>query len=241
MGEQVFRFALLGILGVASTGLLFEVQSRLPSVYGATQAALWTDYVNAAGSVGGLLPLAALLMLAACSRFATAAAVVAAAILALGVAAWDARVPWARFIERSSTQANPFRAALPPGAVVFWPGPHGRVWLALGAPTWFSVDQGAGVVFSRETAVEYDRRKIATRDLRSSMEYCAQVATQTCRIDPRLLRALCELPGGPDYAVLNARIEGPAAIEWPLPPEIGPGRQLLYLYACRDVISKPPL
>jgi hypothetical protein len=241
MGQGVFRMLLPAAISAASVGLLFEVQSRLPSVYGATQAAAWTDYVNAAGSVGGLLPLAVLLLLAACSRYVCVAAAVAAAVLAAGIAAWDARVPWARFIEQASGHANPFRDAVTPGAVVFWPGPHGRVWLALGTATWFSVDQGAGIVFSRETAVEYDRRKLATRDLRSAIDYCSLAPSSACRIDPQLVRALCELADGPDYVVLNARIEGTAAVEWRMPPEIGPGRQALYLHACRDLVAKPRL
>jgi len=236
MNAALLRLSLLTVICSGSVGLLFEVQSRLPPLYGATRAAAWSDYVHAAGSVGGLLPLAVLLLLAACSRFASVAAVGAAAIVAVAVAAWDARVPWSRFIEQASGHANPFRAAVKPGAVVFWPGPHGRVWLALGAPAWFSVDQGAGIVFSRETALEYDRRKRASRELRSAIAYCALAPSAACGIDPRSVQALCELPGGPDYAVLNARIKGPAAIEWPLPPEIGPGRQMLYLYSCRDVI-----
>jgi hypothetical protein len=241
MGERIFRAALVLIAGVASTGLLFEVQARLPPVYGATQSMAWTDYVNVAASIGGLLPLAVLLLLAACSRFALAAAVFAAATLAVSVAAWDARVPWSRFIERASGHPNPFRDAVAPGSVVFWPGPHGRVWLALGTPTWFSVDQGAGVVFSRETAIEYDRRKLATRDLRSAMSDCELAPAHACRIDPQSVRVLCGLHDGPDYAVLNGRIEGPVPVEWRLPPEIGPGQQTLYLYSCRDLVSKPRL
>lgn len=237
MKEGACRLALLAALAGAAVGLLFEVQARLPPVYGATQATAWTDYVTAAATVGGLLPLAAIIWIAACSRFALAALAMAVAALAIGIAAWDARLPWARFIEQASTQRNPFRDALKPDAVVFWPGPHGRVWLALGTSTWFSVDQGAGIVFSRETAIEYERRKLRSRELRSALEFCAMAPSRDCRIDPRSVQALCELPGGPDYAMLNARIEGAAAIEWNLPPEIGPGRQALYLHACRELIS----
>ena len=237
MGETAFRLLLLAIVCAASVGLVFEVQSRLPSSYGAIRSPVWTDYVNAATSVGGLLPLAVLLWLAACSRFAVFAVCAAAAAFALSIATWDARAPWARFIEQSSGHANPFRDVVKPGAVVFWPGPHGRVWLVLGGPTWFSVDQGAGIVFSRETAIEYDRRKIASRTVRSSMDYCDQVAPPNCDIDSRSVRALCEQPGGPDYVVLNAPIEGRKIAEWFLPAEIGPGRQMLHLYACRDLVA----
>jgi len=241
MKRGSFRFALLAVLSAASVGLLFEVQTRLPSVYGATRAAAWTDYVGAAATVGGLLPLAALTWVMACSRFAVAALAIAIAALAVSFAAWDARVPWSRFIDQASGRPNPFRDAVAPGAAVFWPGPNGRVWLALGVPTWFSVDQGAGIVFSRETAIEYDRRKLATRELRSAIESCALAPSSACRIDARSVKALCELRDGPAYAVLNGRIEGTAAVEWPMPPEIGPGRQVLYLYACRDLLSKPRL
>jgi hypothetical protein len=107
----------------------------------------------------------------------------------------------------------------------------------LGRPTWFSVDQGAGIVFSRETAIEYDRRKLASRALRSSMDHCDRVAPPDCDIEPRSVRALCEQSGGPDYVVLNAPIEGRKMAEWLLPPGIGPGRQMLHLYACRDLVA----
>jgi hypothetical protein len=237
MGEGAFRLTLLAALCAASAGLLFEVQSRLPSVYGATRSPAWTDYVHAAASVGGLLPLAVLLWLAACSRFAFAAAGVAAAVFALSIAAWDARAPWARFVEQASVGSNPFRSALPPGAQVFWPGVHGRVWLALGTPTWFSADQGAGIVFNRETAIEYAERKRASRDLQSAIENCAMVEQPACRIDVRPARVLCQRRDGPDYLVLNARVDGYTALEWPLPPEMGPGRQALFLYACNTLAA----
>lgn len=233
MGETAFRLVMLAVLGAASVGLLFEIQSRLPPVYGAWRSPTWTDYVNTVASVGGLLPVAALLWLAACSRLAFAAACVAAATFALGIAAWDARAPWPRFIERASVGANPFRNVPPPGAQVFWPGSYGRTWLALGRPAWFTDDQGAGIVFNRQTAIEYASRKRASRDLQLEIENCAMVEQPACRIDARHARALCGRQDGPDYLVLNARVDGYSGIEWPLPPDIGPGRQSLFLFACR--------
>ena len=61
------------------------------------------------------------------------------------------------------------------------------------------------------------------------------VEQPACRIDARPAAALCKRQDGPDYLVLNARIDGYAAIEWPLPPDIGPGRQSLFLHACGDL------
>jgi hypothetical protein len=233
MGETTLRLLLLSIACAASVGLVFEVQSRLPSSYGAMRSSSWTDYVHAAASVGGLLPLAALLWLASWSRFTVFAVCSAAAAFVLSMAAWDARVPWSRFIEEASAHANPFRDAVAPGAVVFWPGPHGRVWLVLGRQSWFSVDQGAGIVFNRATAIEYARRKLASSELQSAIENCAMAGHPACRIDARPGRELCERRDAPDYLVLNARIDGHAAIEWHLPAEIGPDRQSLFLYSCR--------
>ena len=205
----------------------------LPSVYGALRQTGWTDYVHAAASVGGLLPLAALLWLAACSRFSIIAAGVCAGALALSLAAWDAREPWPRFIEQASGDTNPFREALPRGAQVYWPGPYGKTWLALGSPSWISADQGAGIVFNRHTALEYVERRHVSKDLLSAIDNCANAEQAQCRIAPQFARGLCARLVGPDYLVLNASVDGYAAIEWPLPPDIGPGRRSLFLYDCR--------
>lgn len=237
MSKAALRLILLAVLGTASAGLLSEILSRLPPVYGAARSPVWTAYLHAAASVGGLLPLAALLWLAAYSRFALLGAGVAAAAFAVSIAAWDARSPWPRFIERASAGENPFRKLLPPGAQVFWSGSYGKTWLLLGRPTWFSVDQGAGIVFNRETALQYAERKRASIDLQTAIDNCAMAEQPACRIDLRPARDLCNRQDGPDYLVLNARIDGRTAIEWPLPPEIGPGSQSLFLYACRDIVG----
>jgi|CXWL01.1.fsa_nt_gi hypothetical protein len=233
MGGRTLRLALVAVLCTAAVGALFEIQSRLPSTYGALRQTGWTDYLHAAASVGGLLPLAALLWLAACSRFSFIAAGAAAGALAVSLAAWDAREPWPRFIEQASAGTNPFREVLPPGAQVYWPGPYGKAWLALGRPSWISADQGAGIVFNRHTAIEYVERRRVSKDLLSAVDNCANAKQEQCRIAPQFARGLCARREGPDYLVLNASVDGYAAIEWPLPPAIGPGRRSLFLYDCR--------
>jgi len=238
MSAAVFRGLLLAVVCTASVGLMFEVQFRMPSVYGAMQVPVWSDYVAAAATVGGMLPIAILLWLIACSRFVLVAAGLAAATFALSIAAWDARKPWPRFIDAASATPNPFRSALPPGAQVFWPGSYGRTWLVLGKPTWFADDQGAGIVFHRDTAIQYASRKRAVHDLQSAMENCAMAAQPDCRIDARPARELCARQDGPDYLVLNARIDGYDAVEWTLPPESGLGSKSLLLYACRAFATK---
>lgn len=236
MGEGRFRLALLLILAAASAGLLFEIQSRLPHEYGAQGMPAWRDYLDAASSVGGLLPAAALLWLAAYSRFSAVALALAATLFGAGVASWDGRKPWPRFVEQAATGANPFRDALPAGATVYWPGPYGKAWIALGKASWISVDQGAGVVFNRGTAIEYADRERASAGLQLAADNCAMVEPPGCRIDPARARAICERGDGPDDLVLNAPIDGHApAVEWPMPAAFRPGRQVLYLYSCRGL------
>lgn len=239
MGRKLMRVAMVAAIGAASVGLLLDVQSRLPSVYGADQPASWAAYLPAAGSLGGLAPLALLLWLAACSRFQVAAAALAAAAFFGSIAVWDARAPWQRFIEQAAGQPNPFRSALAPQAQVFWSDPNGPVWLALGTATWFSVDQGAGVAFSRATAVEYGARKMASQSLRGRVQNCAMAHPAECRIDSAVAIALCRRPAGPDYLVLNALVDGHrAAAQWRMPAAIGPRRPTLHLYSCRDLAGR---
>lgn len=235
MGQRLHRGALLAVLGAASVGLLLEVQSRLPLVYVAMQFSAGSGYLHAAASVGGLLPIAALLWLGAYSRFATVALALAAALFAASVAAWDARAPWPRFVEWAATGENPFRAAMAPRATVYWPGAYGKAWIALGKPSWISVDQGAGVVFNRATAIEYAERERASAGLRLAAENCAMAESSGCRIAALPARSLCERRDGPDHLVLTARIDGYPAVEWPLPREFGPGQQVLYLYSCAEL------
>jgi hypothetical protein len=239
MGRTLLRAAILAATGAASVGLLLDVQSRLPSVYGAPQSASWTDYLPAAGSLGGLVPLALLLWLAACSRFHVAAVALAAAAFLGSIAVWDARAPWQRFIEQAAGQQNPFRNALAPQAQVFWSDPNGPVWLALGTATWFSVDQGAGIAFSRATAMEYDARQRASESLRGRIQNCAMAHPAECRIESEVAIELCRRPAGPDYLVLNGLIVGHrAAAQWRMPAAIGQRRPTLHLYACRDLAGR---
>jgi hypothetical protein len=236
MGGTMLRVAMIAAIGAASVGLLLDVQSRLPPVYSVAQPAAWVDYLPAIGSLGGLASLALLLWLAACSRFHVAAAGFAAAALLGSVAVWDARTPWARFLEQAGRQQNPFRNALAPQAQVFWPDPNAPVWLALGTATWFSVDQGAGIAFSRATAMEYDARQLASKSLRSRIQNCAMAHPVDCRIDGQVAIALCRRQAGPDYLVVNGLIDGRrATAEWRMPAEIRAWRPTLYLYSCREL------
>jgi hypothetical protein len=222
-------------LAAGVIGLMFEVQSRLPPEYGIQESARWQDMVHAGASVGGLLPLAAILWLAACSRLRLAALAVSVAALALALAAWDARRPWPRFVDEASGAPNPFRDVLPPGAVVFWPDPHTPSWLVLRRAAWYSADQGAGIVFSRATALAYAERRNASRTLSLANEDCRMSGRAACRIDRAIARALCGMQDGPSHLVLAAPVADTPATSWQLPRHRKPVPDVLYMQSCADI------
>lgn len=228
LGEAGQRLVMLLALGAGASGLLFEVQARMPLRYGGP-AHTGLDQLQAFTTVGGLLPLAILLWLVACSRYTRVAFAVAVLACAGAVAAWDARQPWPKFIDQAGAGGNPIRDAVPSGRQVYWPGPYGRSWLLLRRPEWFNVDQGAGIVFRRETALVYAERQNAVRELEAAVQNCAMRRTTGCRIALEPARTLCARPDGPDYLVLDAPIEGRPGLAWAVPAALGPS---LHLYPC---------
>jgi hypothetical protein len=92
--------------------------------------------------------------------WARLAAVAAIPIAALGSQLWDARSPFARMVE-SRAAAPPLAARFGRGGVEWLDSSRdisGQSWLLTGAPEWWSLRQGAGVVFDRQLAVEWERR-----------------------------------------------------------------------------------
>jgi hypothetical protein len=231
LSERLFRLALLAVVAAASCGLLFDVQARLPLEYLRGAALGWKDYIPAVATAGSLLPLAALWWLLVHSRLAAAASFASLLAFAAALFVWDGRGSWSRLVEQQPAPVAAFRQALPHGAQVFWPAPSSPAWLVLRTPNWFSIDQGAGIVFNRATAIEYAARGRASLDLRTASTDCV-MASGRCSIAPRRARAVCGRADAPDYLVLDGAIRGVPAVEDFLPIE---RPHAVYLYACRDI------
>jgi hypothetical protein len=221
------RIGLVVSACVAAVGMLYDVQRRLPDLYMPLDEPL-TAYFRVAGSLGVLLPLAALLGFGMQSRYRRAACVASLLACAFAVAIWDARSPWSRYLEQRPT--HPFSSAIPKGAQVYWSTVSSPAWTALRTTNWFSADQGAGIVFTRATAIEWPQREVASRPLREAEKVCELLKRPDCTIPAAPVRALCSFPQGPDYLVLSAPVAGWRALG--LDP-FGKG-QALRLYACRD-------
>ncbi len=137
-------------------------------------------------------------------RSATAAATAATlscAAMALGLAALGsaATLPyaWRSWTAREFTPADAdrfaqFRELIPPAAQVFWPESTLAVWMMLERPSYLSVAQTAGVLFSRPSAAELNRR---TRVLGSAGIGDAFMTWNTgggnLRLTPEQLAAAC--------------------------------------------------
>jgi hypothetical protein len=78
------------------------------------------------------------------------------AIAALIPATWQS---WSQQIYQPTYPAYAdFRRIIPPGKDVLWAESPVKTWYLLGRPNYLSINQTAGIVFSRETAVEVRRR-----------------------------------------------------------------------------------
>ncbi len=93
----------------------------------------------------------------------TALAVLAAgACAALLPATWDAWTTQEIQPQRAA-QFAAWRPLIPPGSEVFWPESPVDTWLLLDRPSYLSVIQTSGMVFSRTTALELNRRAQSLR------------------------------------------------------------------------------
>jgi len=94
----------------------------------------------------------------------------ALAILAVPVAVWDwdGRSPWTRFLESPEPPPADLAGLLAQNASVYWENSTEMLWFRLKRPSYFSCDQGTGVVFHRETAMAYRHRSDSFWPLRTA-------------------------------------------------------------------------
>ena len=145
-------------------------------------------------------------------------------ILAMPVAAWawDGRTPWTRFLESPEPPPPDLVTLLPQKASVYWEGSAEMPWYRLARPSYFSCDQGTGVVFHRETAMAYRHRADSFWPLRTvDFNQAKSCAAFDKRPAPdrtrRGLQQLCRREPGLDTIVLMAPIEGIAPKIWKSP------------------------
>lgn len=144
------------------------------------------------------------------------------ALLPVALSRWDARSPWIRYVESPEPTPNDLAALLPDKASVYWESGLEMLWLRMRHASYFSCDQGTGVLFYRQTAMAYKHRSASFWPLRTgdftALDTCVSFDS---RPKPQRNRAglqnTCRKEPGLDYVVLAAPLDGVEAKTWQSP------------------------
>jgi len=157
------------------------------------------------------------------------AALATAGCLALLPQTWS---QWAKreYPPQPFTQFAPWRERIPPGAEVFWPESPVATWLLLNRPNYLSVLQTSGIVFSRNTAMELQRRAIALTSIVPAATFLSwNGAGSNLELSLQQLQAACRLAAF-EFLVTSADLGvAPVGI---VPMGSSPGSRGLRLYRC---------
>ncbi len=174
--------------------------------------------------IAGLAVMAAQLLLAEQKyrRVALVIGIAGLALIPIALSRWDMRSPWTKYVESPAPPPKDLAVLLPAGASVYWEGGIEMLWLRMKRASYFSCDQGTGVVFHRETAMAYKQRAasfwpLRTGDFRQSAD-CAILDKRPKRDRTRAgLQAVCTREPELDYLVLTAPLDGVQPKVWKSP------------------------
>ena len=139
-------------------------------------------------------------------------------LAAAGMASYDQRSDWQRYVENGLEEtALPFAGELAPSAKVYWDGSLIEAWMLMHRGEYYSVEQGAGLLFNRATAAAYMARKRQFAGIDAAREICGTISAFTgantddpdsCPPSVESIKAVCATPGGPDALVFRAGSSG---------------------------------
>ena len=234
--RAVLSGAVLLLLGAMAFNLIFKLQF-LPLNPTLQRNALWLDpqTVHAWGS-DGIFFVAALLGIGWARALILLPATAAAACLLSPFA-------WASWTDRQypddlHAAFAPWRAALPAQAEGIFPRNPMGDWYLLERPSYYSLHQITGDIFSREKAVEIRRRAgLITSALRGQSapqtSSVARSAPPTPLLNENSLTLLCKDPAL-DFYVTRSRLNLPDAAPVIVPNPRKPLNEF-HLYRCADV------
>ena len=135
---------------------------------------------------------------------------------------WDGRTPWTEFLESAQPPPPKLAAILPEKASVYWEDSTEMLWFKLQRSSYFSCDQGTGVVFHRELAMTYKDRADSFWPLRTA-DFTQAASCSSFDKAPKPertrqgLQNFCRREIGLDELVLTAPIAGVAPLVWKSP------------------------
>ena len=168
------------------------------------------------------------------------------ALIPVALSRWDARTPWVKYLESPEPPPKNLAALLPGTASVYWESGPEMAWFKLKRPSYFSCDQGTGIVFSRETAMAYKHRADSFWPLRTDdfaqLNPCTSLDMRpTPQRNRKGLHDLCFREPELGYVVLRTPLDGVTAKAWqsPVPFQNAQGTSRVtdrfYVYSCVSV------
>jgi hypothetical protein len=133
------------------------------------------------------------------------------------------------FSPQQVARFSAFRERIPPGADVFWPESPVAVWVLLERPSYLSVIQTSGMVFSRRTALELERRADALSGAMNPGSFMSWNAGSAMMLSQQQLKQTCE-SGAVEYLVTPGDL-GIAPIA-EVPAAAGSASKNIRLYRC---------
>lgn len=153
---------------------------------------------------------------------------------------WDQRSAWIRYVETSLQREHPFAALIPETAQVYWHENLPATWLVLRRASYISTSQAAGLLFNRDTALEYQRRHDVFLQLELQAQLCSLMAAlgegkddqANCVPTEELVRDLCAMERGPDFMIFERRLPKGVVASWTFNSPAGASRTY-HLYDCK--------
>jgi hypothetical protein len=155
-------------------------------------------------------------------RIANVATALGAMFLLASLWQWDGRTTWTKFLESPTPPPKELAALLPPKASVYWEDNIEMLWLKMKRASYFSCDQGTGMVFYRDIAMAYRHRSDSFSSLNVSdfhlSDGCKGLGTPPKpQRDRAGLQKLCRQEPGLDYVILASPLEGIQPRIWKSP------------------------
>ena len=244
-GEQKYwRLLFLGACVALGIGIAPELIDRLSYLTTGSQGNSLLQEVRAACSDGVVLMGLSALVWALLHREQRSQSTHAIAIALLGVVgsscAWLSPYTWSTYTTvyytpKLASLFAPWRAAISARAEVLWPDSPLASWYLLERANYWSVQQVAGGLFSREQAIVIEHRTALVRTTMNRSAVAAEssaLPTNVRNMDTKALLAMCADPEL-QYVVSRARLASTSFPPITDLPSKANGK--LYLYRCTDL------
>jgi hypothetical protein len=151
---------------------------------------------------------------------------------------WDQRTPWQSYMFEKHAHIRQIQEYVTPDGETYWQGDVMAPWILLGTPSYYSHIQGAGLLFNRDTAMDFSRRE---KNIGIEKDECARggsfpLSTE-CVPTPSTIKRACESDPHLDLLVYPFEIIGLHAKVWSPSLPNGAEPTAYFVYPCRELRS----